>query len=315
MSDSVTVVDHQSSVASPRLQYRKLRQRKLNATPYVMILPSLVFVLVLAYYPAIDGLYMSLFNWDGFSAPAFIGLQNFVSYFMNAHVGRELFNVAVLTAGGMLTALVMPLLAAELLFNHRSKLGRWYKSLLVIPMVIPPIVTFEIWGNVFNPQTGLLNDFLQHVGLSWLTNTWLANPSIAIYCLLFVGFPWVSNLYLLIYLAGLQNIPSELYEVFGLEHKSIWKRIWFVDLPLLSGQIRLITIFSVIAAIQHFVVVLVLTQGGPGYATMVPGVDMYNSAFAYDEYGLGMAIGTLMFLVVLSLTALTYRLRREEGPQ
>ncbi|MFD1678060.1 carbohydrate ABC transporter permease [Alicyclobacillus fodiniaquatilis] len=311
MNDAVNMVEH-----SPELTAHtsaKKRRRKVNVAPYLMILPSLLFVLIFAYYPAVDGLVMSFFNWDGFNSPTFIGLHNFVAYLTSGHVGVEVFHLAVLTAGGMIVSLSMPLLAAELLYNHRSRLGRLYKPLLVIPMVIPPIVTFEIWGNIFNPQSGLLNDLLRTVGLSSLTNTWLANPVIAIYCLLFVGFPWVSNLYLLIYLAGLQNIPTDLYDAFALDGKSIWKRIQAIDIPMLMGQIRLVAIFSIIASIQHFVVILVLTQGGPGYATMVPGVDMYNSAFSYDEYGLGMAIGALMFLAVLLLTLLTFRFRKKDG--
>jgi raffinose/stachyose/melibiose transport system permease protein len=274
-----------------------------------------VAVLLFAYYPAITALYMGFFQWDGFNSPTFVGLQNFVTYLKSAQIGIEVRNLAILTAGGLVIALTAPLLAAEMLFNLRTKLAHLYRPLLVIPMVVPPIITFEIWGNIFNPQIGLLNEALRRLGLAAFTNTWLANPKIAIYCLLFIGFPWVSNLYLLIYLAGLQSVPRELIEAFALESRSFWQRLRAIDLPLIAGQIRLVVVFAIIGAIQHFVAILVLTQGGPGYSTMVPGLDMYESAFSYDEYGLGMAIGTLLFVVMLGLTLLALRRRREMSPR
>jgi ABC-type sugar transport system permease subunit len=293
-------------------QKRRRPRMKFRLVPYLMILPSAAAVLLFAYYPAITSLYMGFFRWDGFNPPVFVGLKNFITYLTGPSIGQEASNLLVLVAGGVVIALTAPLAAAELLFNLKSRLGRFYQPVLVIPLVIPPIVVFEIWGNIFNAQTGLLNDLLRAVHLTSWTNTWLANPQIAIYCILFVGFPWMSNLYLLIYLAGLQNIPQDLFEAFQLETLSFWKRLRYIDLPLLAGQLRLVVIFAIIAAIQHFIAILVLTQGGPGYATMVPGLDMYNSAFSYDEYGMGMAIGTLLFLAVLLLTLLVFRLRRRE---
>lgn len=292
-------------LAKPSPIFRK----KIRLVPYLMLLPSVAVVLLFAYYPAITSLYMGFFRWDGFNPPTFSGFSNFVSYIDNPHFGQEMFNLGVLLIGGVIHSLVMPFLAAQLLFSLKHSVGRIYRPIVVIPMVVPPIIVFEIWGNIFNPQTGLLNELFTHVGLSGLTNTWLSNPNMAIFCLLFVGFPWMSNLYLLIYLAGLQNIPSELFEAFALERQSWFSRFVHVDIPLMKGQFRLVAIFAIIGAIQNFVLPLVLTQGGPGYSTMVPGLEMYNDAFSYDQYGAGMAIGSLMFVVILFFTLLVFRTR------
>lgn len=280
----------------------------------LMLLPSVLFIAVFSYYPAVQALRMSLFNWDGFNAPTFIGLNNFTAYIHNPNFALEVKNIAFLTAGSLIIAYTMPLWIAELIFNFRSeRAANVYKRLIVIPMVIPFIVGIEIWSYIYNPQIGMLNSFLHLVHLDALTNTWLANPNIAIWCILFVGFPWVSGLNFLIYLAGLQSIPRELFDSFALESSSALTRVRYLDVPLIRGQLRLVGILTIVAVVQGFVNILILTNGGPGSSTMVPGLEMYFSAFQYDEYGLGMAIGSLIFVSILVLTLVVNRLIKAES--
>src|SRR5437764_818265 len=278
-----------------------------------MLLPSIIFIVIFSYYPAVQALRMSLFQWDGFNAPTFIGLQNFAAYLHNQNFLLEVKNTAFLTAGSLVIAFTAPLWAAEIIFNFRSgRAANIYKRLIVIPMVIPFIVTVEIWAYIYNPQIGMLNSFFREAHLNFLANTWLGNPHIAIWCILFVGFPWVSGLNFLIYLAGLQSISSELFDSFALGSTSVLVRIRHLDLPLIRGQIRLVGVLTIVAVIQGFVNILILTNGGPGNATMVPGLEMYFSAFQYDEYGIGMAIGSLLFISILVITFVVTRLVKAE---
>ncbi len=278
-----------------------------------MLVPSLILIVAFSWYPAIQALVLSFFEWDGVNSPVFVGLNNFRDYIASDTFGVQLGNIAILTVGSLIAALLAPLLAAELVFNLRSgRAASIYKALLVIPIAVPFIINVEIWSYLFYPQVGLFSTLIQDLGLSnVVTTTFTADPNIALYCILAVGFPWVANLGFLIYLAGLQTIPGELLEAFAMEDRSIWKRLRYVDLPLIRGQIRLVLILTLVATVQNFVTILVMTKGGPGTATLVPGLQMYQEAFQNDRFGLGMAIATLLFVVVLIVTVITLRVGRD----
>ena len=122
-----------------------------------------------------------------------------------------------------------------------------------------------------------------------------------------IGFPWISNLGFLIFLGGLQNLPKEILDASRIDGAGPVKRVFAIDIPLLLPQFRIVVILSGIYAVQNFIPILLVTNGGPGTATLVPGLDMYQSAFANDQYGYGMAIGTLLFVVMLIFTLIAMR--------
>src|SRR5262249_23620068 len=147
-------------------------------------------------------------------------------------------------------------------------------------------------------------------GLGLPQPTWLTSPHLALVGILLVGFPWISNLGFLIFLGGLQNLPREILDASRMDGVGALKRVFTIDIPLLLPQFRIVAILSGIYAVQNFVPILLLTNGGPGTATLVPGLDMYQSAFQSDQYGYGMAIGTLLFLVMLAFTLSAMRALR-----
>jgi ABC-type sugar transport system permease subunit len=182
------------------------------------------------------------------------------------------------------------------------------KYLLVLPIVLPPLVLIEVWAYLFQPQGGLVDKIFGAVGLPQFT--WFSDPRLALLSILLIGFPWISNLGFLIFLGGLQNLPKDVLDAARLDGVSAIRRVFTVDIPLLMPQFRTVVILSGIFAVQNFVPILLLTNGGPGTATLVPGLDMYQSAFSNDQYGYGMAIGTLLFAVLLIFTLVTMRLLR-----
>jgi ABC-type sugar transport system permease subunit len=127
---------------------------------------------------------------------------------------------------------------------------------------------------------------------------------------LLIGFPWISNLGFLIFLGGLQNLPKDVLDASTIDGVGTLKRVFTIDVPLLLPQFRIVVILSGIFAVQNFIPILLLTNGGPGTASLVPGLDMYQSAFQNDQYGYGMAIGTLLFVVMLAFTLVAMRLLR-----
>ena len=140
--------------------------------------------------------------------------------------------------------------------------------------------------------------------------TWFSDPHLALVGILLVGFPWISNLGFLIFLGGLQNLPKDVLDAGKLDGLSAFRRVFAIDIPLLMPQFRIVVILSGIFAVQNFIPILLLTNGGPGTATLVPGLDMYQSAFQNDQYGYGMAIGTLLFVALLIFTLVVMRTLR-----
>jgi raffinose/stachyose/melibiose transport system permease protein len=284
---------------------RGLRYRPVLA---VLLLPSLLLIGVFSYYPAVRSLIGGFYQWNGFSPPTYAGVSQFKEYVQSPTFGTEAKNLAILVGGSVLITLVSQFTAAEIVSHLPRRASSVAKYLLVLPIVLPPLVLIEVWAYLFQPGSGLIDKIFSAVGLP--QSTWLADPHVALVSILLVGFPWISNLGFLIFLGGLQNLPKDVLDAGRLDGMSAVRRVFAVDIPLLMPQFRIVVILSGIFAVQNFIPILLLTNGGPGTATLVPGLDMYQSAFSNDQYGYGMAIGTLLFAVMLIFTLAATRLLR-----
>jgi raffinose/stachyose/melibiose transport system permease protein len=161
---------------------------------------------------------------------------------------------------------------------------------------------------------GFLNIVLTHFGQQ--PKLWLGDPHSALWSYMLVEFPWASGTYMLIYLAGLQNIPQDVLDASRIDGATTWTRICRIDLPLIMGQVKLIAILTVIQTLQRYVGIYILTDGGPANATMVPGVYLFHKAFSAGEHRLGYAcaVGLVMFLFILALTLINqYLIKTEES--
>jgi raffinose/stachyose/melibiose transport system permease protein len=178
----------------------------------------------------------------------------------------------------------------------------------VIPIIVPFIVVMLVWRSILAAQPlGVANAVLESIGLAHLQQPWLGDPSIALRSVLFVGFPWVGAVGLLIFYAGLINIPEPLNDAVKIDGGHVLQRIWFLDLPLIIGQIKVVLVLSLINSIQELAGILVLTGGGPAFSTTVPALHMYKSAFEGDRFGYASAIGLVMFVLILGITYLNMR--------
>lgn len=289
------------------------RKRRLTSAPrgvYLFILPSILLLAVFSYYPIFSAFYHSLFDWDGVNA-RFVGLGNFRAMLTDDALAISVPHVLVLSIAAVTFALTLPLLAAELIFNLHSERWRFrYRVLFTIPMVVPWIVTVLVWQFLYDPIDGPINRVFLGLGLERFARGWLGEPQTALWAIALMGFPFVAGLNLLIYLAGLNSISTEVLDATKLDGATFWQRFTRVDIPLIRGQIRLIVILTTITQIQNFAPVLILTKGGPGYATMVPGMWMYQNAFLFGKMGYASAIGVVLFAVMFALTALNTRLIR-----
>jgi raffinose/stachyose/melibiose transport system permease protein len=287
------------------LTLRSLRYRPVLA---VLLLPSLVLIGVFSYYPAVRSLIGGFYQWNGFSPPAYAGVSQFKEYLQSPTFGTEAKNLAILVGGSILITLVSQFTAAEVVTHLPARAAAAAKYLLVLPIVLPPLVLIEVWAYLLQPGSGLIDKVFGAVGLP--QPGWLSDPRLALVSILLIGFPWISNLGFLIFLGGLQNLPRDVVDASRLDGLGGVRRVFAIDIPLLLPQFRIVVILSGIYAVQNFIPILLLTNGGPGTATLVPGLDMYQSAFSNDQYGYGMAIGTLLFAVMLVFTLAAMRLLR-----
>jgi raffinose/stachyose/melibiose transport system permease protein len=287
------------------------------------LIPTFTLLLVFSYYPFLAAFSYSFCQWDGMSpSKNFVGFRNFVEVFQNHDFLDSAVNIAILLLAGIIKTLTVPILVAELLFAVRG--SRWayaYRVLFVLPMVVPMIVFLLIWQKFYQADFGLINQlirllnlgpYLEVMGLDPSRQAWLGKSETALGSLIFMGFPWVSPVAVLIILAGLLNIPQSLLDAAKVDGAGFRRRFLLVDFPLILGQVKLLIVLTILGTIQEFQVQYIMTMGGPGTATMTPGLHMFLYAFNYGRLGYASAVAVVLFLVMLTLTVLNLRYIRSE---
>lgn len=294
---------------------RTLRSAKKNKIimATLFLFPTFFVLIAFSYYPVINAISTSFTKWDGFYDPDFIGLKNYERLFKDQIFRTSMINVALWSAGSITVSLIAPYIGAELSFSLHSKRKQYiYRSLLVLPMVVPQVVTIQIWKFIYNPNIGVLNTLFDSIGLSGLKQNWLGDPKLVIPSLVFMGFPWISSLNFLLFYAGLQNIPTDIIEYSRLDGCSTLRRIFVIDIPLTLNQVKLTLILGIIGNLQNVTTPLLMTGGGPGYSSYVPGLYMYHEAFQRSRFGYATAIATVLFITTLILTLISNRIKTLE---
>lgn len=295
---------------APRPRPTLLRRLWRGRLAYLFLLPALLLMAYFMYYPAFTAISRAFTDWDGFSVPNVTGLENFQRAVTDPAMGVATRNAAVWVVLGLALSVLPPLVVAELIYHLRGPRRQYaFRTLFVIPIVVPSLVILLIWQDFYRSD-GLINQLLGALGLGAPQQSWLANPDTALYALIFIGFPYIDAFSLLLLYSALQNISRDVIEAARLDGATGWRRIRFIDLPLLRPQLALLAVLSVIGNAQYFISPLVVTNGGPGYSTTVPALLMYQTAVRDGQYGYAMAIAVLLFLVVVVLTALSRWLSR-----
>ena len=289
---------------------------------YLMLAPSIILILIFNYYNVFQAFWYAFTDWSLATKTMrevnFIGLDNFVKMFTEGYFLLGVKNLLIMMICSFLKLLTVPLLLAELVFAMRTKTGEssrrryWFRLLLVMPMVVPGVVSTLMWKNIYDPNIGALNSFLDAVGLSSWKHSWLGDESTALWAIIFMGFPWVNSFAFLVYYGGLINIPVELFEAAKVDgSRPVWNFL-HIHAPLISPQLKMLIITTFISAVQDYGGVYLLTGGGPGTATYVPGLELYYAATKFGQYGYACAMGLVMFIVILIGSILNMRIRTQE---
>lgn len=278
---------------------------------YIMIAPLILGLLVFSYYPSVSGLVLSFFNKTS-TVSEFVGVGNFVKLMKDEIFLDSIGTMFKIMIPKLLISIIAPLIMAELIFAVKNdKLAGAFRVLTLIPIVAPGVVSMLIWRNLLSVD-GLLTDIVKLFGfvekdavLDWLGA--LGDDSLVLFSIIFIGFPWVGGTSVLIYTAGLNEISSEVIEAARLDGASTMRRIFSIDLPMLTGQIKYFLIFGIIGGLQDYGVQYTITDGGPGYATYVPGYYLYKLAFAQDNMGYAATIGVILFAATFVLSAFMFK--------
>ncbi len=275
---------------------------------YLLILPTLLFLLTFNYYPAFSGLYHAFTDWNPAGHSPWVGLENFRFLMTDRFFIASFRNALILVVVSIVKTMTMPLLVAELVFNLKNRYTQyWMRTLFVVPIVLPAVVEILVWNNIYDPAIGLLNEFLELVGRPEWTRVWYGDPKVALSSVLFIGVPWVNAFALLIFYGGLISISDEIIDSSRVDGANVFRRFWNIDLPLLMGQVKLLLILNFINAVQTFELVFLTTGGGPGDSTYVPALELYYMAMRMDRMGVASAIGMILFLIILVGTIINMR--------
>ena len=276
---------------------------------YGLLSATVLLLSIFVYLPVFWAFSKSLYMFEVGGESEFIGLQNYVEILTrDPIVWPSFLNMFLLTLIAVCIRLSVPLVVARLIYALPQERGRYfYRVLFLTPIVVPAVAVQLIWGGLIYADQGVLNEVLRNAGLDSLARGWLSDPKTALLAVAFVGFPFVGGFEVLIYYAGLSGIPQSVNEAAKLEGCTGIRKFFMIDIPMVMSQLKLILILTIIGGVQGFENLFILTKGGPGFRTMVPGLWMYYNAFSFQRMGYACAIGVCLFLIIFGLTALNMR--------
>ncbi|NEC53947.1 sugar ABC transporter permease [Actinospica acidiphila] len=279
------------------------------------VAPAVVFMLLFFGYPLVRNVVMSFQHYTPktfFTGEApFNGADNWSSVFQDALFGKALWHTLVFTAGSLLGQFCIGL-ALAVFFNRRFPLGGVLRSLILLPWLVPMVVSGVVWRRILDQDTGVLNTFLDTLGLGGHT-PWLTSPGMALLSVILVNI-WIGIPFNMVILyGGLQEIPRELYEAAALDGASAWRSFRSVTLPMLKPVITVVLVLGFMSTVKILDLILALTDGGPADATQTLGTLTYQNSFVELDFGAGAVVGNVLILISAVFAVFYLRANRTEG--
>ena len=275
---------------------------------YLAISPFFLVFVGFNLIPVFFTLYLAFQRWDGLGDMQFAGLDQFKFLIHDPTFWLSVKNTIIIWVLGTVPMLFVALIIAVLL-NAGVRFTPFYRIAYFLPNVTSLVAVALFFFAIFSSSNGLVNAVLHLLHLPQVQ--WLQNPfAIKVVIALLMSWQW-TGYNAIIYLAGLQTIPSQLYEAAQLDGASAWTRFRRITVPMISPTILLTSIITVVGSLQVFAQIAVLTQGGPGTSTTVLVYYLYQQAFQFHHFGYGATISVLLFVIVAALTLLQWRMRRK----
>jgi raffinose/stachyose/melibiose transport system permease protein len=297
---------HESVIT--RQKKARLRQFRVQG---LFLLPALVIFTAFVIYPILSSLYYSLTDWDGLAPDLhFVGLANFQQLFGDPTVLTDVKNTLIFAAGVMVLQNGLALLFAIILDGVLRRFT-FLRVLFLIPAMLSALAIGYIWSYIYAPAFGFLNTFLSRIGLAAWQQDWLGNAHLTLASLIFTNSWEFMGFGMVIFLAGLQAVPGELYEAANIDGTSGWQRFRHITFPLIAPSVTINVILTMIGSMKVFDLIFVMTNGGPGDASESLAIRLYKEAFTQNHFGYGTAIGIVMSVLILALSVLNLRFLRK----
>lgn len=279
-------------------------------TPYLFLAPALIVLGLTVFWPGLHAFYLSFtaYGYDITQPPEWIWFENFRTLAQD-QVFWKTFENTVIYLLGVVPILAIASLLLAILVNQTLRGIRWFRVAYYTPVVISMVVAGIAWRWLY-AETGLLNQLLEGTGLLASGIHWLTSPALALPSVMVVTIWKGLGYYMVIYLAGLQGIPADLYEAAAIDGSDGWKRHWDITIPLMRPYIFLVSVISAIAATKVFEEVYILTQGGPLNSSKTVVYYVYEQAFQALEISYACTVGLGLFLVILLLSIIRLVLTR-----
>ena len=309
---TIVIAPLETSGETTVARQRKARLRRFRVQ-LLFLLPALAIFTAFVIYPLVGSLYYSLTDWDGLSPDLhFVGLANFQQLLSDPTVLIDVRNTLVFAAGVMVLQNGIALLLALILDGFLRRLS-FLRVLFLIPAMFSALAIGYTWSYIYSPVFGFLNTFLVKIGLSAWQQDWLGNPHLTLASLIFTNSWEFMGFSMVIFLAGLQAVPAELYEAANIDGTSGWQRFRHITFPLIAPAITINVVLTMIGSLKTFDLIFVMTNGGPGNASESLALRIYNEAFNLNHFGYATAVGIVMtlFILVLSVVNLRFLRKRE----
>ncbi|MFD0674745.1 carbohydrate ABC transporter permease [Cohnella sp. GCM10027633] len=284
--------------------------RKINANLHLyMALPAIALFGLFFIYPLAQGIGISLTDSNGVTAPNFVGLRNFADFFQDDRARTDVTNTVLFALGSAPLLNLFGLLYALLL--DRKMAGRGFaRAAVYLPAVISPLIMGYIWYFILQPGRGYLSHALGELGLGFLDGNWLGESSSALVVLIVVNVWQYVGMTMIVYLAGLQNIPADLYEAGAIDGAGRLASLRYITLPLLYPAIKINVVTNIIGSLSVFEIIVALTDGGPGYAT--ESLSIYIMRMLYGSFtGYSTAVALILFAIIIVPVLVFLRLTRK----
>jgi multiple sugar transport system permease protein len=276
---------------------------------YLFLLPTLLGILVFSAGPVIVSLGLSFFEWNVFDPPAFLGVDNYTRFFSDNRILVGFSNTAKMVSLAVIIEMVLAFgLALGVQRTTRSALRYFFRSAYFLPLLTSAATISIVMAYMFHSQFGVINYYLGLVGvprIPWLEQAqWALLSVVLVYVWHRLGFTFI------VFSGGLGNLPKEVLEAADVDGATGWRRLWYIVLPMLSPSILFAAVTAIISGLQIFDEPFVMVKGGPGDATRTVVMLIYESAFKNIELGYAAAIAAMLFLVIMLVTVIQFRISK-----
>ncbi len=280
-------------------------------TPYLFLFPALALLSLTVFWPALQAFYLSFtrYEYDLTQPPLWIGLENFQTLWGDRVFWKTLTNT-LLYLVGVVPILVIAPLGLAILVNQKLRGMHWFRAAYYTPVIISMVVAGIAWKWLYS-QEGFLNQLLRQLGFAGVP--WLTSPHFSLWSVMVVTVWKGLGYYMVIYLAGLQAIPADLYEAAAIDGSDGLQKHWDITVPLMRPYLLLVAVISAISATKVFEEIYIMTQGGPRNSSKTIVYYLYEKAFQDLEISYACTIGLILFLVIFSLSILNLKLGQMRG--